>query len=115
MRAVSCRICVLPTLRTCVAKGVGYEDPHKLTQHRHCNVYLDAICVAPHTQLWMLAHASLNDLCNVLQSRPKLLGAVVAQRNVVAVGWLKVWGNESVREGVQVHQLPCLQPTVYVK
>mmetsp|Transcript_46997 Transcript_46997/g.121339 ORF Transcript_46997/g.121339 Transcript_46997/m.121339 type:complete len:483 (+) Transcript_46997:579-2027(+) len=55
------------------AEGVGVANtPH-----------VQAVVVATHRQLWVLSHSLLDDLRDVLQRRPVLLHAVVAQRDVV--------------------------------
>ena len=59
-------------------------DEARVLQHNAVphTPHIDPIRVGPHTQLWMLSHALLDDLGDVLQSGPELFEFVVAEGHV---------------------------------
>mmetsp|Transcript_61281 Transcript_61281/g.97013 ORF Transcript_61281/g.97013 Transcript_61281/m.97013 type:complete len:223 (+) Transcript_61281:1438-2106(+) len=58
----------------------------------------------------MITHSSLNDLCNMLQGRPILLGAVVAQSNVVGKAGLIACSGDGIVEELHRLCVPLLFP-----
>lgn len=78
---------------------------------------LNAICVAAHRQLRVLAHALLDNLCDVFQRRPVLFLAVVAQGDVVCqVGLVSVGGrNGRCQVSKAACRQGCVKTTAYPK